>query len=493
MTAIHFDGAEVPSHRLLLISTGVKRIGMSYYRLAKRGLPKTKQYILAERLPADVEVVVDSGWRQAESELSSGELEEYAVAWETFLANNIERVTWATELHAKSVMGMDWVMRQRDAFGPEFGQKILPIWQLDDGHMALDKLAEKYGAVAISGSSIDADTSLATRVKTLTARFDTSVQGLAVAKPDNLRSINFETVTTLAWVSPMRRGETIVWDGTRLVRYPQRMKDQARSRYKAVAEKAGLDVGKIMADDPNEVTRLAIWSYMQLEASMERTSVPLFSDNRAETDDPGSAEDTSLPLDNSALAMRNDTATAITPREAAEVRPLPIMGFDFKSVIEQDANGNDVLRDVPVVRSQHESLRQCDTCFVASNCPARKPQSACAFNLPIEVKTKEQLKSLLNAILEMQGQRVAFARFTEEINGGYPDPNTSQEIDRLFKLVKTIKELEDNREFARITVERQSSGGVLSALFGDRAQALRELPQPIDEQATTRIIQQSIE
>ena len=493
MTAIFFDGAEVPSHRLLLIGAGVSRIGISYYRLVKRGLPKTKPYILAERLPADIEVVVDSGWRQAEAELSRSELEEYAVGWETFLAQNIERVTWVTELHAKGVMGMDWVMHQRAAFGEEFGTRILPVWQADDGHLALDRLAEKYESIAITGSSIDDDVTLASRVNSLEARFDTAVQGLAVAKPDNLRSIDFETVSTLAWVSPMRRGETIVWDGTRLVRYPKRMKEQARPRYKAIAEKAGLDVSKILADDPNEVTRLAIWSYLQLEANMTRSSGRLFSDNRDESDDPGSAENTSLPVGNSELEVRNEQPVEIQPRSAAEVRPLPIMGFDYKTVVEQDENGNDVLRDVPVVRSQQQSLRQCDTCFVAQNCPARKPQSACAFNLPIEVKTKEQLKSLLNAILEMQGQRVAFARFTEEINGGYPDPNTSQEIDRLFKLVKTIKELEDNREFARITVERQSSGGVLSALFGDRAQALRDLPQPIDEQQTTRIIQQSIE
>ena len=90
-------------------------------------------------------------------------------------------------------------------------------------------------------------------------------------------------------------------------------------------------------------------------------------------------------------------------------------------------------------------------------------------------------------------QRVAFMRFAEEMNGGYADPNVSQEIDRLFKLVGNLKELEENREFVRITAERQSSGGVLSAIFGDRAQALRELPDALKEDTVTKIIQQSIE
>ena len=66
-------------------------------------------------------------------------------------------------------------------------------------------------------------------------------------------------------------------------------------------------------------------------------------------------------------------------------------------------------------------------------------------------------------------------------------------IQMYLKLVGNLKELEENREFVRITAERQSSGGVLSAIFGDRAQALRELPESLKEDSVTKIIQQSIE
>jgi len=171
-----------------------------------------------------------------------------------------------------------------------------------------------------------------------------------------------------------------------------------------------------------------------------------------------------------------------------------VFGYAYKSIVEQDENGNDIIKEVPVVQSRDTSLRQCDTCFVASNCPAFKPQNMCAFNLPVEVKTKDQLKSLINAIIEMQGQRVAFMRFAEEMNGGYADPNVSQEIDRLFKLIKTTKELDDSREFIRMTVERQGSAGVLSQIFGEKAQILKEIPNGgISEEDTTTIIKQAIE
>jgi len=42
-----------------------------------------------------------------------------------------------------------------------------------------------------------------------------------------------------------------------------------------------------------------------------------------------------------------------------------------------------------------------------------------------------------------------------------------------------------------MTVERQGAGGVLSAIFGDRAQTLRELPnEGLNESKTNEIIKQ---
>jgi hypothetical protein len=195
--------------------------------------------------------------------------------------------------------------------------------------------------------------------------------------------------------------------------------------------------------------------------------------------------------------VRKDLAverSKVIERDVSELRILPVFSVNTKTVVDKDDDGRDLIRDVPVLGTTSASLRQCNSCFVAANCPAFKPDNSCAFNLPVEIKTKDQLKGLLNAIIEMQGARVAFARFAEELNGGYPDPNTGQEIDRLFKIVKSLKELEDNKEFVRMTVERQTSGGVMSALFGDRANTLREIPNGgISEQDTTRIISEQID
>jgi len=487
-----FMGAEVPSHRILLANAGAKHVSINYYRLAKRGLPKTKDYLIQGRFPDDMKVYVDGGGHQINDlNMSERELQEYAESYQEWVAINADRISGATELDAVA-LGAAWTNHHRSVMLDNIGdEKLWVVWHPESGHTALYGLAERFLNIALLGETIEDDTSLAARSRALLSQFpDLQFHGVACAKPDNLRQVALSTASSLSWLSPMMRGETIVWDGTRLVRYQKKQKDQARPRYKAIIERAGLDYNKILNDDSNEVTRLAIWSYMQLEKSLEKRSPKKLSDKSEYKDDPGSAETGGSGIDKRTPEVRKD----LLARDPNELRTLPVFGISAKKIVEKDEMGRDVIRDVPVVNSAPISLRQCDTCFVAANCPAFKPSSPCAFNLPVEVKTKDQLKSLLNAIIEMQGSRVAFARFAEELNGGYPDPNTGQEIDRLFKLVNQMKELEENKEFIRITAERQTSGGVLAALFGDKANTLHELPNGgLSEGQSSRILDRGLD
>jgi hypothetical protein len=498
MTDIIFGGVEIPSNRTLLERTGVQNVMLNYWGLRKRGLPKTKPYLIGEHFLPDMKVWVDSGAVQADkANLSERELEEYAADYEDFIALNYDRIEGFTEFDSQT-WGLPAIIQNRAIY--ENDPKLWVVWHETYSIILLDEWAEQYKHIAIPGSAIDSVTTLAGVVRRIKSVQNVQFHGLAAAKPDNIRSVPLDTVSTLSWLSPMRRGETIIWDNAKLVRYPKGMKDQARKRYKSVVEKAGLDFIKFVDDDTTEATKVAIWSYLQLEKTMVKkqnnpygvTNGALVSDNSGDTLYTGLMEIGGVPSDNSGSEMRKVSRAEVVQRDPNEVSPLPVFGFEMKTVVENE-NGHDVLKDVPVVQSQYSSLRQCDTCFVASNCPAFKPANTCAFNLPVEVKTKDQLKSLLTAIVEMQGQRVAFMRFAEEMNGGYADPNVSQEIDRLFKLVANMKDLESNKEFVQITASRQTSGGVLSAIFGDRAQALREMEHPILEEQTTMIIKDSLE
>ena len=495
MTRILYLGSEVPSNRKLLAEAGVTHFGWSYMRARKRGFPKTKRYAFGDYYAEDAVVVVHPGT----SEVDPGEAESIAADYQDFVVDHLDEIDAFVEFDCPA-LGDRWREQQR-AFWEEVGDKFWPVLREDDAAGDLMRLAQRYHEVAIPGSLVDADTSLAARTRALSSQYDTVWHGLAVASPENLRQVPFATASTLSWASPKMRGETIVWDGSRLVRYPKGMKDQARSRYTAVVERAGLDYAAVIRDDAKEITRLAIWSYQQLEQSMDRKRPgnPFVVIGPDDVVDHSELTDADLVapepevVDNRLEPGRNAGRAHPAPREAHERAYLPVMGVETRTVVEPGEDGRDVLRDVPVLTSMSESLRQCDTCFVAVNCPAMKPQSLCAFSLPVEIRTRDQLKALLQAIIEMQGARVAFGRFTEELNGGYPDPNVSQEIDRLFKIVGQLKELETERNFDRITIERQGSAGVLSAIFGDRAQVLRELPQPVDEPVVSQIIKGALE
>jgi hypothetical protein len=498
---IIFSGAEVGSNRNLLFGSKVESMGLNYWTLRKRGLPTTKRWLISEHYDSATQVFIESGAAQAEKAgLSKEELTSLAADYQEFLVDNSEQATAYMEFDSL-VLGKEWVEAQRPFY--EHDPKFWVVWHEEYGLPALKSLSETYKNVVIPNDEIESVTSLAALTRGYQRQVGTQYHALACAKPDNLRQIPFSTASTLSWLSPMRRGETIVWDGTQIKRYPKRMKDQARPRYKAIVQKAGLDYLGFSQDNTLEATKVAVWSYLQLESSMDKKSPnfhiieggnkPEVSDNSDTPLMSGMMELGGYPSDNSDVEVRKVSPTELVQRAPEEVTNLPVFGYKMKTVVETDENGKDVLMDIPVVQTQQSSLRQCDTCFVAANCPAFKPANTCAFNLPIEVKTKEQLKALMTSMIEMQGQRVAFMRFAEEMNGGYADPNVSQEVDRLIKMVEKINDMNSDKEFIQITASRQSSGGVLSAIFGDKAQALRELPEALKEEQVTKIIQSSLE
>lgn len=496
-----FSGTEVGSNRTLLAGQGITHMGLNYWGLRKRGLPKTKIWLISEHFDSNTKVYIESGASQADKAgLSKQELVDLAADYQEFLVNNADRAEAFLEFDSQ-ILGRPWVEQQRPFFSND--PKLWVIWHQEYGIQNLKELSEQFQTVAIPNEEIESVTNLAGITRAYERQYGTKYHAIGCAKPDNLRQIPFATASTLSWLSPMRRGETIVWDGTKLVRYPKKMKDQARPRYKAIVEGAGLDYSEFINDSTLEATRVAVWSYLQLEKSMDKKRPDLHIIEGGKKEEVSDNNDTPLMSglmelgeylsDNSGVEGRKVERSGVVPRAPEEMQNLPVFGFNVKTVVETDENGRDVLKDVPVIQTQSGSIRQCNTCFVAANCPAFKPDNSCAFNLPVEVKTKEQLKALLTAIIEMQGQRVAFMRFAEEMNGGYADPNVSQEIDRLFKLVNQVKEMESNKEFIQITAQRQSAGGVLSAIFGDRAQALRELPETLKEDTVTKIISESIE
>lgn len=480
MTHLFFQGGDASDHRKRLEAAGVKRIGISFHQLEKR-IKRTAVWSLADHFPDDVTILVDSGAYSAskKDDWTEDDWRSYVDRYCEFVETNLKRIDIVTEFDGVS-LGRDYIEDMRTEYWDALGvsDKFMPVWHQEHGGLAeLGRMAEEYDRVAITNVALDERRVMANRLNSLITKYGVKLHGLAITKPDDIMAVRFASVSSTSWVSPMRFGDTIIWDGTRLRRYPMKYKEKARKRNKRLIEKAGFDPDLVAADDPNEVVALSIWSWLQFEEHVAKRKglsvAPEPASDEDEDDEDGQVASTwdddeppAPPEDpfgepaTTPVEVRNPNVPALS-----ETTPLPVLGFE--RVMAQNPDGT-AGGSTLVTRSQHVSLRQCDTCYVAATCPAMEVGSACKFSIPVEIRTKEQLMSAMQSMVEMQMQRVAFARYAEELEGGYPDASVSAEIDRLFGTIAKMREINDNSNFLKIQIEERGHAGVLSRLFGEQ-------------------------
>lgn len=476
MTKVFFQGGDVSDHRKRLVEGGVRNIALSFHQLEKR-IRKTASWSLADHFPDDVTILVDSGAFSAskKDDWTEDDWRAYVDRYCEFVEANLARINIVTEFDGVS-LGRDYIEDMRSEYWEPLGisDKFMPVWHEEHGGLAeLTRMAEEYDRVAITNVALDERRVMANRLNTLITKYGVKLHGLAITKPDDIRAVRFASVSSTSWVSPMRFGDTIFWDGNRLHRWPMKYKEKARKRNARRFERAGFDAELIANDDPNEVVRMSIWSWLQFEEHMARRKGLQVVDEPAEDDeddqiasiwpnegDSEDAETDPAPPATTPSEVRNSMVPALN-----ETTPLPVLGFERTQTLDAEGNPGS---PVYVTRSQHTSLRQCNTCYVAATCPAFEDGSACKFSLPVEIRTKEQLVSAMQSVAEMQVQRVAFARYAEELEGGYPDASVSQEIDRFFGVLAKMREITDNSNFLKIQIEERGQAGVLSRLFGEQ-------------------------
>jgi hypothetical protein len=452
---IFLSGGEKGSHRTLLLSSGVTRVAVNLTQLA---IPKRKEFSLPETFPG------------CEVLLYTSEGDEDVHRYDEFIRAHHDDLTL--------------IIGRSDYDGEWLGAKYVPVW--NDG-MDLERLAwicQKSGRVAISDKAINNKT--LGRIRSLSQRWGTQLVGLT-SKPDVIEALPWDTVIVSSWTSVIRYGETQVWDGHGLRRYPAQQKESARRKHRSDIIRLGIDIDAIMEDNVQEVGRLAIKSWQQWEARNVAYDPSEDSDEDEFSTAPEGGIVAIAPETHTGVSVDSGSTSIAThppkKRHDSVRQLLPVMGIEqmvsigSKTADDQGEYTEVNPETVPVIRHSSALLRQCDSCYLASRCPAFEEHAECGFQLPVEIRTKDQLQAALRALLEMQVSRVLFARFAEELEGQGLDPTLSKEIDRMFDLVEKFKDISDTREMVRMEIETRSGGGVLSRLFGARAgEVARELP-----------------
>ena len=312
----------------------------------------------------------------------------------------------------------------------------------------------------------------------LVRRTRINLHGLSFAHPYDAPGGLYSTVVSSSWISPTRFGETVIWDENRLRRYPAEDKEKIRHRHRAHFTAAGFDADKIEADSSNEVARYTVWAWRQMEQSMDAPERARLLKRRNGSTHNGNGhvpETGHLPVLAVDHLASEGSENGHNPPKG--VRPLPVFDFRPHTTVMQNPEGTGTIETVSdLAVMSGAGLRQCDSCSLAAVCPLFELGSSCKYSIPLEIRNRDQLMSILHSLLEMQGQRVAFGFFSEQLQGGYPDANLSSELDRFMRMTQSVKDIQDNRDFLKVTVEGRTQAGVLARLFGaERAETLRRV------------------
>jgi hypothetical protein len=461
---LYFSGTEVFYHRKFLAENGVQDVGFSYVGWRRRPYKQHKTWSFADHYPGHQHIFLDSGGysvNKEETEYSHDELAELAEDYFAFCCSNVTRLDMLAEFDALS-LGKDWIAAQRDKFKHAFGDKFLPVWHSEAGIAELENLARNYHRVGIIKIDVF-NRDLTPILNGLVARHGVKLHGLGITSMEAMREIAWDSVGSTSWLSTLQYGDTFVWTGRELKRYPKKYKERARKQHRSLFMTHGFDAAKIAADDTNEILKLSIWSWQSFVESLS----PKVVTNNPKSRNPENSE-------NNILAVMNvDSSREHRLQTTRQTTSLPIMGISLRQDDESDT-------EIPFLHKRSDSMRACNNCFLRDKCPGFEADASCLYNIPIDIKTTDQLRALQDALITMQAQRVLFMQMAEDMEGGYADPNLSAEIDRLQRLIKSRNDAE--RTGFSVSVSA-SEPGVISRIFGPEAGMKAQAIEPVHADA----------
>jgi hypothetical protein len=466
-----------------MLEMNVKDVSLNFMGMRQR---VKNLWQLDKKFDSTLNIFVDSGCQTLnnakEGKYSNDDVRALGNQYYQWVSSNIDRIEYFSEFDSYQ-LGAGYIESNRDSWRDQLFDKVLPIWHGDTGLDSLHELGERFGRVGVLQTDLNGRdlVPLLNRM----ANSGIGLHGLSMTKPDIMQTVKWESVSSTSWITPQKYGDTIVWSHKQLKRYPSSMRDQALKKERSVILAAGFDHDKLQNKDPKELLRLSLWSWSQLVNSINAkntrgVTVPM------QTSDEEFTENDYDDVGGVVERVPNRAPTTI-PRDPSRKLVIPVLDFDYSTdKIKNKVTGEleDVL--VPKVKIRSESMRVCDTCFLAPKCPMFEENSTCAYDIPIQIETREQVEALMNSLVSMQTQRVFFMKIAEDMEGQGADPILSGEIDRLGKLIEKKHNLEQEGYSLTITAKQQGKANSLDALFGDMTKySFGELPAavPVEDAA----------
>lgn len=464
---LYFAGCEQPGWRALLYREGVRHVSLSWFGLKRRRNPRG--FLISENFEEDTKVFLDSGAYSVnkDAQVTQDEAYELAQDYMDFVDANIDSIEFASEFDALA-LGEGLLRDIRRQYWSQLPpDKWMPVWHSEWGAGLLDTMAQQYRRVGILQSD-GKNQDIKNKLRSLSSK--TKFHGVSMTKMDLMRELPLDSVGSTSWLSTTQFGDTFIWDGHELHRYPRDYKSR-RETHRSWLRQNGFDTDKIEADDNSELLRLSIWSWRHFVDSIQPRGVT------SNVLNPFGENQEPVPTAVDALDPRPGNSLELVRREKVL---LPVLQVETQTTVEPD--GNEVSR--PLLRSPRGNLLQCDTCYIASRCPKMMPGAECAYEIPVEIRTSDQLEALQNTLIEMQAQRVFRMTMIEQVEGGHADSNTSAEYDRMQRMIKAKTDAAKSGFSINIAnVTSSGQPGMISRIFGsDTNERVNALPVPLNSE-----------
>lgn len=447
MTTVYFGGAEAPTLRNRLLHAGARAVSVGLLDLWPR-LAEEGAFDVAAALP-DTRVLLDlQGGAATRRDVPHEVAAEYVETMLRLVYENREHIDGVVEFDYEP-WGHEGVEEGRAAFFDNMEPgTFLPVWHPE--WEEFESLVERYPRIAIPGDVLrDLSTSEARRIRKAALTSNVRLHGMTSAQ-EVTTDLRLDSIAFSSWIACTSRGETTLWERNRIRRYRGEDKDEVRTKKRHLIERVGVDPDAVMEDDPQALTTLAVSAWQEWGDHHERGRSDQPKTERHET------------------SLQAAQETPVQPTRYRWNGEAP-EGMSLLPLLAPEQSSNSEGYEVSTTAA---SMRRCGTCSLAGMCPMEvtdeDEDDRCRIAIPVEIRDKSQLVAILRTMLELQGQRALFSKFAEDVEGVGASAETSSELDRFMRMSQQMKEVLEEHDFLRITVEGKGSGagGVLSQLFG---------------------------
>jgi len=252
------------------------------------------------------------------------------------------------------------------------------------------------------------------------------IHGIGITGQEYLNKARFFSVDSTTWTTGPRFGNTYIFENHKLKTYNQTQKNKVRKQYAAKWRREGLfDVDAMLKDSSKAVNEMNCIEWVKFQNYIySQSNKDYWEENKKET-----------PIKNEIVQVEN--------KEVAIINKENLMS----AAIEQ--------------------ILPCDSCYLRGRCQFYKKGNSCKYNLPIEIRSSEELVNQLTRLIGIQFERVYKGALVEKLDGGILDKGVSDELQKTFDMALQLRDLISPQDEVVLRAKGKKGLNVFSEIFGD--------------------------